>query len=53
MKHFKESGLAPETKLRTQRSRPFPKLEGWLIIGILEKMGSNENFLENCIFSNG
>ena len=27
IKHFKESGLAPETMLPTQRSRPFPKPE--------------------------
>ena len=50
IKHFKESGLAPETKLRTQRSRPFPKLKGWLIFGVLEKRESLEKFLENCIF---
>ena len=36
-KHFKESGLAPETMLRTQRSRPFPKDEKWLTFGILAK----------------
>ena len=27
IKHFKKSGLAPETMLRTQRSRPFFNLE--------------------------
>ena len=25
IKQFKESGLAPQTMLRTQRTRPFPK----------------------------
>ena len=37
IKHFKESGLLPETMLRTQRSSPFPKSEKWLIFGILAK----------------
>ena len=37
IKHFKESGLAPETMLRTQRSRTLPKPEKWLIFGILAK----------------
>ena len=39
-KHFKESGLALETMLRTQRSSPFPKVEKWLIFGILAKGGT-------------
>ena len=37
IKQFKESGSAPETMLRRQRSRPFPKLEKLLIFGILAK----------------
>ena len=53
IKHFKESGLAPETMLRTQRSRPFPKPEKWLIFGILAKGGPHENFLESFNFTNG
>ena len=47
IKHFKESGLDPETMLRTQRSRLFPKPEKWLIFGILSKGGSHETFLES------
>ena len=39
IKHVKERGLAPETMLRTQRSRPFPKPEKWLIFAILAKGG--------------
>ena len=35
IKHFKESDLAPETMLRTQRSRKFPKPEKSLFFGIL------------------
>ena len=35
IKHFKESDLAPETMLRTQRSRKFPKPEKLLFFGIL------------------
>ena len=46
IKHFKESGLAPETMLRTQRSRPFPKPEKWLIFSNLAKGGPHENLLE-------
>ena len=46
IKHFKERGLAPETMLRTQRSRPFPKPEKWLIFGILAKGGPHENFYD-------
>ena len=53
MKQFKESGLAPETMLRTQRSCPFPKLQKWLIFGILAKGGPHENFLESFKFTNG
>ena len=34
IQHFKESGLAPETMLRKQRSCPFPKPEKWLILAI-------------------
>ena len=37
IKHFKESGFAPETMLRTQRSRPLLKPEKWLIFDILAK----------------
>ena len=37
IKHFKESSLAQETMLRTQRSRPFPKPEKSLIFGVLAK----------------
>ena len=53
IKHFKESGLAPETMLRTQCSRPFPKREKWLNFGMLEKGGAHENFSENFNFTNG
>ena len=53
IKQFKESGLAPETMLRTQRSRPFPKPEKWLIFGNLAKGGPHEDFLESFIFTNG
>ena len=35
--HFKESGLAPEIMLRTQRSRPFSKPEKSIIFGISSK----------------
>ena len=52
-KHFKENGLAPETMLRTQRSRPFPKDEKWLTFGILAKGGPHEYFLESFNFTNG
>ena len=47
--HFKESGLAPETMLRTQRSRPFPKLEKLLIFGILAKGGPMKFFWKASI----
>ena len=50
IKHFKESGLVPETMQRTQRSRQFPKAENWLIFGILAKEGPHENFLESLNF---
>ena len=53
IKHFKESGLAPETMLRTQRSRPFAKPEQLLIFGILAKGEPIENFLESFNFTNG
>ena len=53
IKHFKESDLAPETMLRTQCSRPFPKPEKWLIFVILAKGGPHENFLESFNFTNG
>ena len=53
IKHFKESGLAPEAMLRTQRSRPFPKPEKWLIFGSLAKGGPHENVLERYNFTNG
>ena len=46
IKHFKESGLALETMLHTQRSRPFPKPGKWLIFGILVKGGPRENFYD-------
>ena len=46
IKHFKESGLAPETMLRTQRSRLFPKSEKWLLFGILGKGGPHEIFYD-------
>ena len=51
IKHFKESGLAPETMMRTQGSRPFPKPENWLIFGILAKRGIHENFLDDFNFT--
>ena len=35
IKHFEESDLAPETMLRTQRSRKVPKPEKSLFFGIL------------------
>ena len=47
IKHFKESGSAPETMLRTQRSCPFSKAEKWLTFSILAKVGPHENFLES------
>ena len=50
IKHFKESGLAPEIMLRTQRSRPFPKPEKWLIFGILAKGGPHEDFFGKLHF---
>ena len=53
MKHFKESGLAPETMMRTQRSRLFPKLENSLFFGILENGGPHENFMESFNCTNG
>ena len=53
MKQFKESGLAPETMLRMQRSRPFPKAENWLNFGILAKGGPHENFLKSFNITNG
>ena len=53
IKHFKESGLASETMLRTQRSRPFPKPGKRLIFGILAKEGPHENVLESFSFENG
>ena len=37
IKHLSESGVDPESTLRMQRSRPFPKPEKWLIFGILAK----------------
>ena len=49
IKHFKENGLAPETMLRTQRSRPFPKLEKLLIFGILAKGDSMKIFWKASI----
>ena len=51
--HFKESGFASETMLRTQRSRPFPKPEKSLIFGIPAEGGPHENFLESFSFTNG
>ena len=41
-----ESGLAPETMLLTQRSRPFPKDEKWLTFGILAKGDPVKSFLK-------
>ena len=40
IKHVKERGLALETMLRMQRSRPFPTPEKWLIFGFLAKGGT-------------
>ena len=48
--HFKESDLAPETMLRTQRSRPFPKPEKWLIFGFIENWGAHENIFGKLQF---
>ena len=53
IKHFKENCLAPETMLRTQRSRPFPKPEKWLIFGILAKGEPHEKFFESFNVTNG
>ena len=53
IKHFKESGLAPETMLRTQRSRRFPKPEKSVTFGILAKEGPHESILESWNFRNG
>ena len=53
IKHFKESGLTPETMLRTERSRPFLKLQKLLIFGILAKGGPHEDFLESFNSTNG
>ena len=50
IKQFKESGLAPEIMLRTQRNCPFLELEKWLIFGILAKGGPHENFLGKLQF---
>ena len=50
IKLLKEIGFDPETMLRTQRSRPFPKPEKLLIFGILAKGGPHENFLESFSF---
>ena len=49
IRHLKEKGLAPETMLRTQRNRPFPKAEKSLISVILAKGGPHENFLKALI----
>ena len=43
------NGFAPETILRTQRSRPFPKLEKWLIFCILAKGGPMKIFWKASI----
>ena len=53
IKRFNESGLVPETMLRTQRSRPYPRPEKWLVFGILEKGELQENVLESFNFTNG
>ena len=53
IKHFKESGLLPETMLRTQRSNPFPKSEKLLFFGNLAKGGPHEIILESFNFTNG
>ena len=45
--------LAPETMLRTQRSRLFPNPEKWLFFGILANGGHHEHFLESFNFTNG
>ena len=49
--HFKESGLAPETMLRTQRSRPSSKPEKSIIFGISAKGGPHDNFFESFTFT--
>ena len=49
IKYFKGSGLDPETILRTQRSRTFPKPKKWLIFGILAKGGPHETFYDDFI----
>ena len=53
IKQFNESGLVPETMLRTQRSRPYPRTEKWLVFGILAKGELQENVLESFNFTNG
>ena len=53
IKHFKENGLVPETKLRTQRSRLFPKREKTLFFYILAKGGSHQNLCVSFNFKIG
>ena len=49
IKHFKESGLAPDTMLHTQRNRPFPKPEKWLIFGYFAKRNPMKIFWKSSI----
>ena len=51
IKHFKESGLAPETMLGTQRSRPFSEPAKSLVFGILANGGTHDNILESFSFT--
>ena len=50
IKPFKESGLVPETTLRTQPNRRFPEHEKSLIFGILAKGGTTWKHFGNLKF---
>ena len=43
------SGLAPDTMLHTQRNRPFPKPEKWLIFGYFAKRNPMKIFWKSSI----
>ena len=49
MKHFRESGLTPETMLRTQRSRQFLKSEKYLFLAFYQKGEPHDNFWKASI----
>ena len=50
IKYLKETCVAPEIMLPTQRSRQFPKPEKSVIFGILANGGPHDNFLESLNF---